>query len=130
MPFAQRARHGRYGRRQDHPDHHRFRKGHRPGPRASASAAIGSFVREYAAVRRALPTRPRPHSANAKPTCSEIYIATSAKQEMLDVLLDIAGCADLLSDVASKKKGDDSKPDPDIVEKRCARAGSMPTSSS
>jgi HAD superfamily hydrolase (TIGR01509 family) len=46
----------------------------------------------------------------------ELSIATSAKPEELEKLLRIANVADLVSETASKKKGERSKPDPDIVE--------------
>lgn len=46
----------------------------------------------------------------------ELSIATSAKPDELEKLLRIANVADLVSETASKKKGERSKPDPDIVQ--------------
>lgn len=52
----------------------------------------------------------------------ELSIATSAKPDELEKLLRIANVADLVSETASKKKGERSKPDPDIVETAVGRS--------
>lgn len=52
-----------------------------------------------------------------------LYIATSAKEKELSVLLDIAGIADLLSDTATSSDAANSKPDPDIIQAAVRQSG-------
>ncbi|MGI9089784.1 MAG: HAD family hydrolase [Gemmatimonadaceae bacterium] len=56
------------------------------------------------------------------------YIATSAKQEELKALLQIANVADLVSGEASKKDAEHSKPDPDIIDAAIKKSGIGPDS--
>ena len=52
-----------------------------------------------------------------------LVIATSANEEELERLLDIAGVADLLDEQATKDDAKRSKPDPDIIGAALKRAG-------
>jgi HAD superfamily hydrolase (TIGR01509 family) len=52
-----------------------------------------------------------------------LAVASSAKKEELDKLLDIIGVKDLLEAKTSSDDGDESKPDPDIVEAALRRLG-------
>jgi HAD superfamily hydrolase (TIGR01509 family) len=45
----------------------------------------------------------------------EIVVASSARKEEIDALLDVAHVRDLVHDVKSSSDAEDSKPDPDIV---------------
>ena len=46
----------------------------------------------------------------------KLVVASSAKREELDPLLELAGAKDLVEDVKSSSDAESSKPDPDIVE--------------
>jgi HAD superfamily hydrolase (TIGR01509 family) len=56
-----------------------------------------------------------------------LVVATSAKDDELDRLLEIADVADLLDAAATKDDAKRSKPDPDIVGAALARAGIQPS---
>lgn len=53
----------------------------------------------------------------------KLVAASSAEEEMLGRLLEIAGAADLLEDSASSGDAENSKPDPDIVRAALDRMG-------
>lgn len=55
-----------------------------------------------------------------------LVVATSAKREELEPLLDVAGVADLLEDATSSDDAEHSKPDADIVEAALKKAGCPP----
>jgi HAD superfamily hydrolase (TIGR01509 family) len=52
----------------------------------------------------------------------QLVVASSAKEEELKPLLEIAGAADLIAEKTSSDDADQSKPDPDIVEAALAGA--------
>ena len=56
----------------------------------------------------------------------QLVVATSAKDEELERLLDLAGIADLLDEAATKDDAKRSKPDPDIVGAALKRAKVAP----
>jgi HAD superfamily hydrolase (TIGR01509 family) len=52
-----------------------------------------------------------------------LYVATSAKRDELEPLLEIAGAADLIEESTSSDDAENSKPDPDIVSAALRESG-------
>jgi HAD superfamily hydrolase (TIGR01509 family) len=52
-----------------------------------------------------------------------LAVASSAKQDELEALLDVAGLGDLIATRTSSDDAEESKPDPDIVEAAIQQAG-------
>jgi HAD superfamily hydrolase (TIGR01509 family) len=55
-----------------------------------------------------------------------LAVASSAKQDELRSLLDVAGVSDLIATRTSSDDAEESKPDPDIVQAALKRTGSAP----
>ena len=56
----------------------------------------------------------------------KLVVASSAQEEELEDLLEIAGAADLVEHATSADDAEDSKPDPDIVHAALTRSGLAP----
>ena len=56
----------------------------------------------------------------------QLVVATSARAEELEGLLQVAGASRLIDDASSSADADRSKPDPDIVQAALAKAGCRP----
>ncbi|HYP29895.1 MAG TPA: HAD family hydrolase [Blastocatellia bacterium] len=56
----------------------------------------------------------------------KLTVASSAKKDELDPLLEVAGASDLMEEKTSSDDAENSKPDPDIVEAALGKAGLSP----
>jgi HAD superfamily hydrolase (TIGR01509 family) len=83
------------------------------------------FKKEFLPRLRAFP-RTRELVARLKDDGYTLAIASSAKEDELHPLLEIAGVADLISARTSSDDADKSKPDPDIVAAALKRTGCGP----
>jgi HAD superfamily hydrolase (TIGR01509 family) len=83
------------------------------------------FERDYLPNIKAFP-RTRDLLLALKARGLKLVVASSAQEDMLDKLLDIAGVKDLLEESTSADDAENSKPDPDIVEAALGKIGLGP----
>ncbi|HVF99839.1 MAG TPA: HAD family hydrolase [Chloroflexia bacterium] len=84
------------------------------------------FERDYLPNIKAFP-RTRDLLLALKARGLKLVVASSAQEDMLDKLLDIAGVKDLLEESTSADDAENSKPDPDIVEASLGKIGLRPS---
>jgi HAD superfamily hydrolase (TIGR01509 family) len=85
------------------------------------------FQREYVPRLRAFP-RGRALAERLRSDGFLLVVASSAGEDQLERLIEVAGIGDLLADTTSADDAERSKPDPDIVQAALARGGFEPTS--
>jgi phosphoglycolate phosphatase-like HAD superfamily hydrolase len=95
----------------------------RPDP--SVSAAHSRYIAPYLGRIRPLAGAPDLLRATARRGLS-VVLATSAKDEELDLMLDALGARDVLDTVVSSGDVDQAKPDPEIVNQALEESGTDP----
>lgn len=92
---------------------------------ALGEARTKRFLEHYVDEVRPLP-RVRELLERMRESGLQLVVATSAKDDELERLLEIAGVADLLDEAATKDDAKRSKPDPDIIGAALRRANIQP----
>ena len=95
------------------------------GPDPSVSAAHSRYIAPYLGRMRPLAGAPDLLRATARLGLN-VVLATSAKDEELDLMLDALEARDAVSTVVSSGDVEQAKPNPEIVQKALAESGTDP----